>query len=84
MQFDTSKGAQYANQLMSRGDFKALIAHYRMRGINGYQALDSGVQGYTPTQFAQDAKDGWGLTAMDNIFKGKRRSLGDLGHRRQG
>lgn len=57
------------DQMISRGDFKAMIAHYRMRGINGFHLLDGGVEGYTPVQFAQDAKDGWSLAAMDNIFK---------------
>lgn len=66
----TQNAANPANgQLIGRGDFKALVAHYRMRGINGYQLLDGGVQGYTAAEFAQDAKDGWSLAAMDNIFK---------------
>src|SRR5439155_1314473 len=40
-----------SGQLLSRGDFSALIAHYRMRGVNGVHLLDGGVVGYTQAQF---------------------------------
>lgn len=46
-------------QMLSRGDFKAMVAHYRARGANGVHLLDGGVVGYTRQQHEQDAKDGW-------------------------
>lgn len=57
-------------QLLSRGDLSALVAHYRLRGADGYHLLDGGVVGYTQAQFEQDAKDGWSLPAIANIFNG--------------
>lgn len=68
-----------SNQLLSRGDFSALVAHYRLRGINGYHLLDGGVVGYTPDQFEADAKSGWSLSAIDNIFNGTSPRLASLG-----
>jgi hypothetical protein len=60
-----------ANQMLSRGDFSALVAHYRLRGADGYHLLDGGVVGYTQAQFEQDAAAGWsGLPAIANIFAG--------------
>jgi len=62
-------------QLLSRGDFQALVAHYRMRGADGVHLLDGGVVGYTRPQFEQDARAGWNLegAVFDNarsIFTG--------------
>lgn len=58
------------NQLLSRGDFSALVAHYRLRGVDGVHLLDGGVIGYTQAQFEQDAKDGFKLPQIDAIFAG--------------
>jgi len=55
-------------QLLSRGDFSAMVAHYRARGVQGVHLLDGGVVGYSQTQFEQDAKDGFKLAAFDAIF----------------
>ncbi len=71
---DPTKG-----QLLSRGDFKALVAHYRLRGADGIHLLDGGIQGYTQTQFEQDGKDGWsGITAINDLFKASDASIATL------
>jgi len=58
-----------ADQMLSRGDFSALVAHYRLRGADGYHLLDGGVVNYSQTDFENDAKAGWsGLPAIANIF----------------
>jgi hypothetical protein len=57
-----------SGQLLSRGDFSALVAHYRLRGADGVHLLDGGVVGYTQQQFEQDAKDGWTLPQIANIM----------------
>jgi len=59
-----------STQMLSRGDFSALVAHYRLRGVDGVHLLDGGVEGYTQAQFEQDAKDGFKLPAIDAIFAG--------------
>jgi hypothetical protein len=51
------------NQLPSRGDFKAQVLHYRLRGADGVQGLDGGVVGYTQQQFQADIAAGWNGTA---------------------
>ena len=56
------------DQLLSRGDFKAMIAHYRARGADGVHLLDGGVVGYTRPQFEQDAKEGWEFAPFASIF----------------
>jgi len=69
-----ANGYQFNNptgtQLLSRGDFSALVAHYRLRGVDGVHLLDGGVVNYTQQQFEQDAKDGFKLPAIDAIFAG--------------
>ena len=62
---DTDKG-----QLLSRGDFSALVAHYRARGADGVHLLDGGVVGYTRPQFEQDAKAGWEFAPFQSILQG--------------
>ena len=46
-------------QLMSRGDFQALMLHYRMRGATAYNVLDPGVVGYSIAQMEADAQVGF-------------------------
>ena len=58
------------NQLLSRGDFSALVAHYRLRGVDAVHLLDGGVVGYTQTQFETDAKAGFTFAPIANIFSG--------------
>jgi hypothetical protein len=64
--FDNPTGTQ----MLSRGDFSALVAHYRMRGVDGVHLLDGGVVNYTQAQFEQDAKDGFQQPAIAAIFAG--------------
>ena len=73
-QFDNPTG----NQMLSRGDFSAMVAHYRLRGVNGIHLLDGGVKNYTQQQFEQDAKDGFKLKAIDDIFAGGNAKLATL------
>jgi hypothetical protein len=67
-----------ANQMLSRGDFSAMIAHYRLRGADGYHLLDGGVVGYTQAQFEQDAQTGWNLPAISAVFSGGGAHLASL------
>lgn len=67
-----------ANQMLSRGDFSAMIAHERARGVNGVHLLDGGVVGYTQSQFEQDAKDGFTFAPFANIFAGSNPKLATL------
>lgn len=58
------------DQMLSRGDFKAMVAHYRLRGVNGVHLLDGGVEGYTQGEFEQDAANGWNIPQVNAIFNG--------------
>jgi hypothetical protein len=66
------------DQMLSRGDFSAMVAHYRLRGANGVHLLDGGVEGYTQTQFEQDAKDGFTFAPIASIFNGGNAKLATL------
>lgn len=72
--FDNPTG----NQMLSRGDFSAMVAHYRLRGVNGVHLLDGGVVGYTQAQFEQDAKDGFTFAPIASIFAGGNAKLATL------
>src|SRR5258706_2603851 len=61
--FDNPTGTQ----MLSRGDFSALVAHYRARGVDGVHLLDGGVVGYTQSQFEQDAKDGFQMPTVPSF-----------------
>ncbi|HSI35488.1 MAG: PEP-CTERM sorting domain-containing protein [Phycisphaerae bacterium] len=74
--FDAAHGT--AGQLLSRGDFKALIAHYRLRGADGVHALQPGVVGYTAAQMESDVAQGWHIPQVDNIFAASDHSLATL------
>jgi len=71
---NTANGYRFTNptgtQMLSRSDFQALVAHYRLRGATGIHLLDGGVEGYTQAQFEQDAKDGFTFAPIANIFAG--------------
>ena len=71
-------GLNTTDQLLSRGDFKAMIAHYRARGADGVPLLDGGVLGYTRTQFETDAKEGWEFAPFASIFAGGGAALATL------
>ncbi|HEV3410384.1 MAG TPA: hypothetical protein VG095_08820, partial [Chthoniobacterales bacterium] len=56
-------------QLLSRGDFAALILHYRMRGADSVMlasAVNAGVQGYTDEQARLDVTSAWAQSANAN------------------
>jgi len=59
------QGFEYAfdtpDQLLSRGDFQAMISHYRMRGADAVVLFEPGVIGYTKEQMQEDATTGWNL-----------------------
>jgi hypothetical protein len=65
-------------QLLSRGDFSALVAHYRLRGADGVHLLDGGVVGYTRPQFEQDAAAGFHQPVIEGIFAGGGAQLATL------
>lgn len=66
--FDSGHGT--ANQLLSRGDFSAMVAHYRLRGADGVHLLDGGVVGYTQPQMESDANDGWNHSVIKAMYDG--------------
>jgi hypothetical protein len=66
------------NQMLSRGDFAAMVAHYRARGVNGLHLLDGGVQGYSQSDFESDAKKGFTFAPFANIFAGSNPKLATL------
>jgi hypothetical protein len=74
--FDQAHGT--AGQLLSRGDFSALVAHYRARGATGVHQLDGGVVGYTPAQFSQDTADGFNFAPFAQVFAGGNARLATL------
>jgi len=59
-----------SGQMLSRGDFSAMIAHYKARGVDGVHLLDGGVIGYTQQQFEQDADAGWHFAPFETILNG--------------
>ena len=79
---NASNGYQFDNpthdQMLSRGDFSAMVAHERLRGVNGVHLLDGGVVGYTQAQFEQDAKDGFTFAPIASIFSGGNAKLATL------
>jgi len=74
-------------QLLSRGDFQAMILHYRMRGadsVNLFNLANGSVVGYTPSQEQSDIKTGWAATGaslagtMNGIFSRKNYAFANL------
>jgi hypothetical protein len=55
----TSSNVNHRGQLLSRGDFRALVLHERMRGADSLHLFQSGVVGYTKQQLQTDAVAGW-------------------------
>lgn len=56
-------------QLLSRGDFSAMILHYRMRGANTFhlfQATEGNVEGYSYDEQRFDARKGWIASVVGN------------------
>jgi hypothetical protein len=78
---DASNGYQFVttDQLLSRGDFKAQVLHYRLRGATGVHGLDGGVVNYTRAQFQSDINDGWnGLAPVNQVFADPKARLATL------
>lgn len=62
--FDAREGTENEGQLLSRGDFSAQVAHYRLRGADGVVLFQPGVinedgSAYTKGEMQNDARDGW-------------------------
>lgn len=82
---------QYANQLLSRGDFSAQVLHYRLRGATGFNlfngahangAYDS-VIGYGVGQEQLDASNGWnggGNSTLSAIWGRGHYALANIGN----
>ena len=69
-------------QLLSRGDFQAMILHYRMRGadsVNLFNEATGSVVGYGPTQEQADVKTGWAASSVANgIFSRRNYAFANL------
>jgi hypothetical protein len=65
-EFESTPAFETTDQMLSRGDHQALMTHYRMRGIDGVIAHESGIAGYSQTDFLNDTKDGWAF--LDNFY----------------
>ena len=68
---DPTNGQKFVtqDQLLSRGDFKAQVLHYRLRGATAVHGLQGGVEGYTPEQFKSDIHQGWsGVDAVNQLL----------------
>jgi len=72
--FDNPTG----NQMLSRGDFSAMVAHYRARGVDGVHLLDGGVVNYSQSDFETDAKAGFQFAPFASIFAGSNPKLATL------
>ncbi len=55
------------DQLLSRGDYQALVSHYRLRGADGVIAHRPGVVDYSRAEFLDDTVAGW--NALDRVFE---------------
>jgi hypothetical protein len=87
---DGSNGYRYTQdesdpsdgQLLSRGDFSALILHYRLRGANTYhlfQASEGSVEGYSYEDQRDDARQGWAESGVaSGIFSRNRFAFANL------
>jgi hypothetical protein len=63
-------------QLLSRGDFQAMILHYRLRGalsvnLQENPAEGGSVVGYSATQAQSDVKSGWAAAPVVNEIAGR-------------
>jgi len=56
------------NQMLSRRDVAAQVAHYRLRGASSFVAFEPGVVGYNNTQKRDDMKAGWEESHINAIF----------------
>jgi hypothetical protein len=68
-------------QLLSRGDFQAMILHLRMRGAAGAVLFsgENSVVGYSPAQHRSDIESGWTASTVANeIFTRGRYAFANL------
>jgi hypothetical protein len=68
-------------QLLSRGDFQAVVLHYRLRGADGLVLFDGGssVIGYSASQHRQDILTGWNASSVaSEIFTRGRYAFANL------
>jgi len=67
-------------QLISRGDFTALVMHYRLRGADSVVAFSqTSVVGYSGEQMANDIAIGWaGSTELNELFARDRYAFANL------
>ena len=57
-----------ADQFLSRGDYQAMLTHYRMRGATGVVADEIGIANYSREEFLDDTVAGWHF--LDQIYPG--------------
>ncbi len=57
--------AYESDDLLSRGDFSALVSHYRLRGASGLALFLPGHMGYTKAQMHEDVLAGWNRADED-------------------
>jgi hypothetical protein len=55
--------------MLSRRDFAAQIAHYRLRGADSFVLFEPGVLGYLQEDKRKDARSGWTEPHIDDVFK---------------
>jgi hypothetical protein len=60
--------SQTKDQMLSRRDFAAQIAHFRLRGANSFVAFEPGVVGYLNDVKRADARTGFTEPHIDSIF----------------
>jgi len=74
-------GSENLGQLPSRGDFRAQILHYRMRGADSVNLFNysESVVGYTDEEEREDVRAGWALSGVANdIFRRGRFAFANL------
>src|SRR5262249_32143134 len=59
---------QTKDQMLSRRDFAAQVAHYRLRGADSFVAFEPGVVGYLNDVKRADARTGFTEPHIDSIF----------------
>jgi len=67
--FPSLTAAQTTDQMLSRRDFAAQVAHYRLRGADSFVLFEPGVEGYLNDSKRSDAKKGFTESHIDSIFQ---------------
>jgi hypothetical protein len=63
--------SQTQNQMLSRKDVAAEVAHLRLRGADSFVAFEPGVEGYDNTQKRTDMQKGWTEPHINALFAAK-------------